>query len=38
MKELSFIEEGGDVERSAQILKECKILNDQIQDIKNSRK
>jgi DNA primase len=37
MRELHKAEQAKDTEKSAQILKECQILNSRIQDIKNSR-
>jgi len=37
MRELYLAEEAGDPQKSNQILKECQLLNNQIQDIKNGR-
>jgi DNA primase len=38
MRELHQVEEAKDFDQSAVILKECKVLNDRIQAIKNKRK
>jgi DNA primase len=38
MRELNIAERDNDIQRSAEILKDCQILNTKIQDIKNSRK
>lgn len=37
MRELYLAEEKGDIDKSTQILKECQIINNKIQEIKNGR-